>query len=848
MAAVVQRTSTRDCDSRNTGSNPVGRLRPIEFAAHGPGEGHRVRRVSRPVREQPELANGARRARRLRAAARDLSPPARRARRAARGRRAESARWRRRRSATSSGCRTPTCPCAAATASRRCTWRRSSAARRRCGRSSPAARCRRRRRQHLRRAPDPLRRGGRRPRVRARAAGGRGEPERHPAGRLHAAGRGARTTSDDAQLERSCLASTHGARQTSAREVDLAVRARAGLRAVDEVQPLDRRPAQARDELHPRASPSAGRAGPAWRRARTRPSPPSRRRSSPRSRPAPASGPSPARRGRRTRCARPRRPRVDLLLAIVEELHRRRPGYGSSSWRASIRNGRVPRATRLSRPSGIRSSTSAISHAQPIGRSPSSASQTIPNSDSSSRQRADHRLVALLEDVQRHQFARQGDEPEREQREVPDQSTRGSSAEADRAAPYPTRWLRPRSSGSGATCACTTTRRCGRRSDAHERDRAGVRARRPLLHGRHASGSRTRSCSTACSDLRGALQQRGGNLVVVRGKPERELLEAGPRARRRRRPTSPPTSSPFAHGSRPSGSRARSETPGVEPRRTPGNFVADIGKPKPYAVFTPFWRAWKRAPAARRPSARRARSPSRADLAVGDDPEPRRAQAAQRRPDPMQGGETAGRKRMLAWLERHRDLRTSTTAWTATPRCCRPYLHFGCRLARASSRRRTGGATRRSRASSRGATSTPTCCCTTRATRARLPARAGRDRVGRRPTSTSTPGARAAPAIRSSTPACASWRTTGWMHNRARLITACFLVKDLHIDWRRGERHFMRLPARRRRGQQQRQLAVDLLGRRRPRAAAPAPLQPGAAAAAPRSRRRVRAPLGPGAA
>jgi deoxyribodipyrimidine photo-lyase len=35
--------------------------------------------------------------------------------------------------------------------------------------------------------------------------------------------------------------------------------------------------------------------------------------------------------------------------------------------------------------------------------------------------------------------------------------------------------------------------------------------------------------------------------------------------------------------------------------------------------------------------------------------------------------------------------------------------------------------------------------------------------------------------------------TTGWMHNRARLITASFLVKDLHIDWRRGEQHFMRL-------------------------------------------------------
>ncbi len=31
---------------------------------------------------------------------------------------------------------------------------------------------------------------------------------------------------------------------------------------------------------------------------------------------------------------------------------------------------------------------------------------------------------------------------------------------------------------------------------------------------------------------------------------------------------------------------------------------------------------------------------------------------------------------------------------------------------------------------------------------------------------------------------------TGWMHNRARMITASFLVKDLHVDWRRGERWF----------------------------------------------------------
>jgi len=36
-------------------------------------------------------------------------------------------------------------------------------------------------------------------------------------------------------------------------------------------------------------------------------------------------------------------------------------------------------------------------------------------------------------------------------------------------------------------------------------------------------------------------------------------------------------------------------------------------------------------------------------------------------------------------------------------------------------------------------------------------------------------------------------RSTGWMHNRVRMITASFLVKDLLVDWRLGERWFRRL-------------------------------------------------------
>ncbi len=31
----------------------------------------------------------------------------------------------------------------------------------------------------------------------------------------------------------------------------------------------------------------------------------------------------------------------------------------------------------------------------------------------------------------------------------------------------------------------------------------------------------------------------------------------------------------------------------------------------------------------------------------------------------------------------------------------------------------------------------------------------------------------------------------GWMHNRLRMVTASFLVKDLHLDWRWGARHFL---------------------------------------------------------
>ena len=74
------------------------------------------------------------------------------------------------------------------------------------------------------------------------------------------------------------------------------------------------------------------------------------------------------------------------------------------------------------------------------------------------------------------------------------------------------------------------------------------------------------------------------------------------------------------------------------------------------------------------------------------------------------------------------------------------------------------------------------------------------------------------------------------MHNRLRMVAASFLVKDLGIDWRRGEALLRRAPDRLRAGVEQRRLAVGGVDRLR-RAAVVPDLQPGDARAAGSTRR-----------
>ena len=198
-------------------------------------------------------------------------------------------------------------------------------------------------------------------------------------------------------------------------------------------------------------------------------------------------------------------------------------------------------------------------------------------------------------------------------------------------------------------------------------------------------------------------------------------------------------------------------------------------------MFTPFWRAWRELPRREIHGAPR-KVPMPSELRVGEIPSAR--ERGRRRSSPA--GEKAGRKRMLAWDHTTYDARA--TAWTATRRCCRPYLHFGCISAR-ELEERTGGAYARQLAwrdfYAHVLLHNPD--------NARHAYRRELDSIEWDGTDEHfdawREGRTGYPVVDAGMRQLAQ---TGWMHNRARLITACFLVKDLHIDWRRGERHFMR--------------------------------------------------------
>jgi deoxyribodipyrimidine photo-lyase len=98
-----------------------------------------------------------------------------------------------------------------------------------------------------------------------------------------------------------------------------------------------------------------------------------------------------------------------------------------------------------------------------------------------------------------------------------------------------------------------------------------------ILHGRHASGPRTQFMLECLADLEASLRERGAGLVVRHGRPEEELPKLGADVIHCMRDVTP-----FARRRR------------VDAVEHPGLMVAE--PPKPYTVFSPFHRAWQREP------------------------------------------------------------------------------------------------------------------------------------------------------------------------------------------------------------------------------------------------------------
>lgn len=322
-----------------------------------------------------------------------------------------------------------------------------------------------------------------------------------------------------------------------------------------------------------------------------------------------------------------------------------------------------------------------------------------------------------------------------------------------------------------------------------------------LVSGRFASGPRTQFLLQCLADLDDSLCQRGSRLTVLGGTPEREL-PALARALGVRRVHLSADVSPFARARDRRVSTALHRA-GVEVHPHPGAFVIDdLREPataagRPHTVFTPFHRAWlglARRPV--RPAPARLPAPP-AGTPVTTIPSLSELGLRQECREPLPGGERAGREAMRAWLEgpvrAYGDGRDRLSGEHVSR--LSPYLHLGAISARELEDGLPPGP---------GALAYRRQLCWRdfyAHVLRHFPDNATCEHQQRfRGTLTwrNDPGefeawCRGCTGYPVVDAAMRQLRREGWMHNRARLIAGSFLTKDLGIDWRWGERHFMRL-------------------------------------------------------
>jgi deoxyribodipyrimidine photo-lyase len=321
-----------------------------------------------------------------------------------------------------------------------------------------------------------------------------------------------------------------------------------------------------------------------------------------------------------------------------------------------------------------------------------------------------------------------------------------------------------------------------------------------LLRGRHASGPRTQFLLESLADLDEQLRTRGSRLFVRRGRPQRELPALAAQLGASALHCSADVS-PFARRRQEQVRAALGAE--VSFQVHPGLFAVDrldairTQSGDPYTVFTPFARNWVRQPRRDVLQAPRSlpRPPSRP--AAGRLPTLGQLGLVQECEAPAPGGEAAGRDALRRFLDgpvRGYDEGRDRLAGDAVSRLS-PYLHFGCLSPREIEHRLSpGGGPEAYRRQlcwrdfyAHVLGHFPANAHTEFQKRYRGAIRWSR---AEKRFAAWCEGRTGYPAVDAG---MRQLRREGWMHNRARLLVGSFLTKDLGIDWRWGERWFMRL-------------------------------------------------------
>ncbi|MFC5910593.1 cryptochrome/photolyase family protein [Streptacidiphilus monticola] len=212
-----------------------------------------------------------------------------------------------------------------------------------------------------------------------------------------------------------------------------------------------------------------------------------------------------------------------------------------------------------------------------------------------------------------------------------------------------------------------------------------------------------------------------------------------------------------------------------------------------YAVFTPYLRRWSRT-ALRRPlpPPQNLRTPAKPH----SEPLPTRPDADQLSPSLAPGGETEARRAMRSWLDHHLDGYDDGHDALADDRTSRlsPALHFGClsptELVHHARTAGTPGAAAFERQLAWRDFHHQVLAARPDAARGDYRSRHDQWRDSPAELRAWQQGRTGYPLVDAG---MRQLRQEGWMHNRARLVTASFLCKTLGIDWREGARHFLSL-------------------------------------------------------